>query len=529
MTTIDVAQMTYEERDQLAVLLAEPLSPENARLVEARSALADRGIVDAFDDEQLRAIIIVSEALGLSPERPALRASLTDLSLTAAADGGTAWQATLCIEGVPTVDSGMKRLLADGSISFRPLPLTLSIMDDSPHADVVMESPACGRIDNIWKAGNLWQASGVFMDSSDVPEVAAAGARAAALVGEKMITGISVDLVDCDVEMCVYDAASVTGLDDMLDQVNDPTQADDDLPGGPATEAGLPNDMPDVDEADLIEEIDADDLEYMMVFTSAVIAGATICPVQALTDATISIVAAAFERKAQWRSETNWETPALTAAAAGLVPLEPPADWFTDPELDGPTPLTVTDDGRVFGHLATWDTCHTGLPGCVPPPRSPTGYMNFHLGEIKTAEGDRVAVGTLSFDKGHAGVRASVDRTIAHYDDTTTAGAHVRAGEDAWGIWLAGALNPRISAEEARVLMAAPPSGDWRQVRKGEGRDLVGALAVNVPGFPVPRERKGLSLQASAACEPCEEALARELAVLAASVDGIEGLAELVA
>lgn len=526
MPTIDVATLTHEERETLAAQLAEPLSPEAARLVEVRSALAAGGFADAFDDEQLAAIILVSEALSLSPASRALRVSLTDFALLAAAAGGTPWTATLCVAGVPTVDSGIKRLLSTDGGSWLPLPLPLAIMDDSPHADIVSSSPMCGRIDEISVAGNVYQASGVFFDDSDDPDVAAAGARAAAMVKEMRRMGVSVDMVDCDWDMMVYDASSVSGLEDMLDEVNDPTQDDVELAG---VQIAQPGDMPI--EAEMDPGVDPDDIEYIMVAKQWVIAGATICPVQALTDAMISLVAAAFSGRAEWRSETDFDGDvevALTAAAAGLVPLEPPVDWFSNPELDGPTPLTVTDEGRVFGHLATWDTCHTGLPGCVPPPRSPTGYMNFHLGEIKAEGGERISVGTLSFDKGHAGLRDSFDRTVAHYDNTETAGAHVRAGEDKFGIWLAGALNPRISAEEARVLMAAPPSGDWRQVRKGEGKDLVGALAVNIPGFPVPRERKGLTLQASA-CAPCDEALERELTVLAASADGIEGLAELVA
>lgn len=520
MPAIDVATLTHEERDALSAQLAEPLTPEAARLVEVRSALASGGFADAFDDEQLAAIIIVSEALSISPNAPVLRASLTNFALLAAAVGGTPWSATLCVAGMPTVDSGIKRLLSVDSGGWLPLPLPLALMDDSPHADVSTKSPICGRIDSISVAGNAYQASGVFFDDSDDPEVAAAGSKAAALVTEMRRMGVSCDLVDCEWDMMVYDASSVTGLADAieeaLDEANDPI-GDIDAPGGPATEV------------DLSDIADSDDIEYIMVAKQWTIGGATIVPIQALTDSTITIVASAFQGAAEWRSETEFALPALTAAAAGLVPLEPPVDWFNDPELDGPTPLTVTDEGRVYGHLATWDTCHTGLPGCVPPPRSPTGYMNFHLGEIKAEGGERVSVGTLSFDKPHAPHRLNADRTVAHYDDTTTAGAHVRAGEDQFGIWLAGALNPRLSAEDARVLMAAPPSGDWRQVRQGEGRDLVGALAVNVPGFPVPRERKGLSLQASASCEPCEESFARELQVLAASADGIEGLAELVA
>jgi hypothetical protein len=176
----------------------------------------------------------------------------------------------------------------------------------------------------------------------------------------------------------------------------------------------------------------------------------------------------------------------LTAAAAPIAPL---AAWFADPALDGPTPVTVTDDGRVYGHLASWDTCHTGMSGrCVTPPRSSSGYSLFRTGAVQTVDGGLVAVGRLTVGTGHAGTTRAVDAVaaMAHYDDTGTAVADVAAGEDAHGIWVAGALRPDATAEQIRVLRASPLSGDWRAW--GGGLELVAALAVNTPGFPVVRQ-----------------------------------------
>lgn len=481
---------------------------DGEQLAALRAHLADHG-ADVLEDDELRAIMLATAfAAGGSKT---VHFDVDQVTLLAASTDGTPWQATLCVADEPTVDSGIKRLLLQEGGSWRPLPLPLALLDDSPHADLTSKAPICGRIDQISWAGNVCQASGVFFDASTDANVAEAGSKARALVDEMGRLGISVDLVDCDIELMVWNAGEATGLDD----VNDPVAAED-------GDEPIDYDMVDSEAPTVI--VDLDEVEYIMAFKNWVIAGATICPVQALTDATISLVASAIDRVGEWRTITEFELPGLTAGAAGLVPLEPPAAWFDDPHLEGPTPLTITDEGRVFGHLAAWDTCHTGRPGCVPPPRSPTGYMNFHLGEIKTAEGERIAVGTLTFDAPHAPLPLNASQTIRHYDDTSTSGAHVRAGEDTYGIWLAGALNPRISAQEARTLMAAPPSGDWRQVNRGEGIDLVGAHAVNQPGFIV--QRKGLSLAASA-CEPCEEEFARQLAVLSASADGLEGLAAL--
>ena len=189
----------------------------------------------------------------------------------------------------------------------------------------------------------------------------------------------------------------------------------------------------------------------------------------------------------------------LTAAA---IPTAPPEAWFKAPNLTGPTALVVEDDGRVYGHIAAWGTCHIGQIGkCVEPPTSPSNYAYFRTGALQTAEGTSVAVGHLTMGTGHAGPRDSANAAAEHYDNTGTVFADVAAGEDAYGIWVAGSLRPGISAEQVRVARSAPISGDWRTIRGA--LELVGALAVNVPGFPVPRPQGLLasgevkSLQAS--------------------------------
>lgn len=176
----------------------------------------------------------------------------------------------------------------------------------------------------------------------------------------------------------------------------------------------------------------------------------------------------------------------LRASAATVT--APPRRAFEAPDLSGPTPLTVSDTGRVFGHIATWDTCHIGYPGqCVTPPPSPSGYAFFHTGAIVADDGSEVAVGHLTIDTGHADAALRSPEALAHYDNTGTAVAYVRAGEDAFGIWVAGVVRPDATPEQVRALRASPISGDWRRI--GAGMELVAALGVNVPGFPVPRTR----------------------------------------
>lgn len=175
----------------------------------------------------------------------------------------------------------------------------------------------------------------------------------------------------------------------------------------------------------------------------------------------------------------------LASIAASAAPMVPPKSWFKDPGLKAATPLNITDDGRVFGHIAAWQTSHIGMPGRnVKPPRSASQYAYFRNGVLRTDEGD-IQVGQLTLAGGHASLQASADEAIKHYDDTASAVADVVAGEDQFGIWVAGSLRPEVTPAQIRAFRASSPSGDWRPIN---GRlELVAVCQVNVPGFPIAR------------------------------------------
>jgi 2'-5' RNA ligase len=211
---------------------------------------------------------------------------------------------------------------------------------------------------------------------------------------------------------------------------------------------------------------------------------------------------------------------AKTASAGRSLP---PLEWFTDPGLSEPTPLQIDPDtGRVFGHIATWGTCHIGVSRrCTPPPKSPSDYAYFNVGALRAlddaGEVRTVGVGHLTMNTGHASLSASLADTLAHYDNTGTVAADLAAGEDAHGIWVAGRLRPELSETQVHALMASAPSGDWRPV---DGKlDLAAVLAVNVPGYPVPRARV-----ASGAGEPEIVALVAAGATRPATDFGPDGL-----
>jgi hypothetical protein len=173
-----------------------------------------------------------------------------------------------------------------------------------------------------------------------------------------------------------------------------------------------------------------------------------------------------------------------TALVASAAPLAPPEAWFEDPHLTGPTKMRYTEDGRVYGHLAADRTCHIAFNECVAPPRSARDYAFFKTGTLVTAEGTEVAVGVITMDTGHANPRISAAAAMAHYENTGKVVADVTVGHDAYGIWVAGALRPNVTDEQKRALRAASLSGDWRGIQGN--RELIGALAVNIPGFPIP-------------------------------------------
>lgn len=179
--------------------------------------------------------------------------------------------------------------------------------------------------------------------------------------------------------------------------------------------------------------------------------------------------------------------PVLTAAGDGTV-WRPPAAWFADPKLSLPTPITVTDDGRIYGHAAQWGSCHIGQDDvCVQPPHE-DAHPYYRTGEVACADGSRVAVGQITVGTGHAPLHYGASPAAEHYDNTGAAVADVAVGNDAHGIWVAGAVRPGADPLKVYELQAAGQvSGDWRRI--GGQLRLVGLLAVNVPGFPVPKMR----------------------------------------
>ncbi|HET6709730.1 phage minor head protein, partial [Amycolatopsis sp.] len=177
---------------------------------------------------------------------------------------------------------------------------------------------------------------------------------------------------------------------------------------------------------------------------------------------------------------------------ASAVATEPPAAWFQNPELTGPTKLRVTDSGRVYGHLAAWDSRH--VVHDVPPPRDPYGgtYPKFHRHPLRTAEGDIVKTGPIA--AGTHGNTGSIDMVdvMRHYDDPRFVAADVVVGEDQHGIWASGAVRPGVSPELVDMIAKYDQSGHWLY------NELLGSCCVTVGAYWLPDDDSVVALAASA-------------------------------
>ncbi len=174
----------------------------------------------------------------------------------------------------------------------------------------------------------------------------------------------------------------------------------------------------------------------------------------------------------------------------------PPISWFRNPNLTELTPLTVTPEGQVYGHIAAWGQNHLSFPGrAIRAPRSSSDYRWFHTGSVD-AIGDSgdlvtVSVGKISQGGGHAELSLTASETARYYDDATSIVAVICAfDQDPNGIAFSGAILEGTDEVSIRRLKACGGvSGDWRAVTPGSGLEMVACLAVPTGGFAIPRSR----------------------------------------
>lgn len=419
----------------------------------ARLGFGSSTSVSAFSTDVINSSERVIELSQLSAKTAELR---NRVSLVAA---GISVDENAPVEGarftIPLVipeehESGDGRSFEKGAIEIRELPLPL--MWQIKTADGHQGSVVVGRIDHMERTEQgIGNAHGVF-------DTGVYGSEAQRLVQGKFLRGVSAD-------MDKFEAKEIKSK------------------------------KKDSDEAAESDSVDINNGK--LVISKARVMGITIVPKPAFQECQISLAPIGDINQEETMipngvyADDADASDALSLVAcgfvAGAIPVQPPSEWFKNPNLDKPTPLTVDDTGRVFGHIAAWHVDHIGLSFGTKPPRSRSNYSYFHTGVVRADDGKDYPVGQLTLAGGHADLTASAAEAVKHYDDTASAIADVHAGEDKFGIWVAGALRPSAQPEQIRALRASAPSGDWRPIQGS--LELVAVCQVNVPGFPIARAR----------------------------------------
>lgn len=370
--------------------------------------------------------------------------------------------------GIATIEdqqTGDGRVFGIGSIYWDedglPMPLGWQVADAPGHDGSVI----CGRIDTFAREGNAITYTGTW-------DLDGAGWETRRMVDGQFLRGISVDTDDSEVVWVTPD-------------------------GEPVDMFGPPSDQ----EVAVIQRsrLRSAALCRVPAFAPSGTEGAYIAnglpeDLQAAVDAELPPAEVPPDDVVQ-------EALVASAVAADLpaAPSRPDPSWFQNPNLTEPTPMVVTADGRVYGHIAEWNTCHIS-PGnyggkCMTAPHSFNDYAYFAVGTVLCADGSEVRVGQLTMDTGHAPLKDGRGRYVsgyvaaAHYDNTAAVAADIAVGEDEFGIWMAGKVRDDLPAHKIDALRAAGTvSGDWRPMsRNSRSADMVAALAVNVPGLPIPR------------------------------------------
>lgn len=239
-----------------------------------------------------------------------------------------------------------------------------------------------------------------------------------------------------------------------------------------------------VDLNESVVRIDWDDNDELIIdFTSWKIGGTTLVgsPAFANAHAALSdeLVASAFTDEEPLVCDAPLEiwmdAPSEEVTASSTVAWE---DFYIA-EADGPTKIVVDATGRVYGHLAIWDTCHEGyVDRCMRVPRPVDGYASFNQAGPLTERG-QVNTGPVFFLGGHPKAPLGSNDAYAAYGGVENCWADVRTIEGRFGPWISGRVRPGVDDDSVYAARASRISGHWVN---GALRAIV---SCNVPGYPV--------------------------------------------
>jgi hypothetical protein len=420
-----------------------------------------------------------------------------------------AWKGTLTVE---TRQTGDGRIIDDGAVTQAPFPQPLGWLQQEQHGDLSPGAVTVGTIEFADRAANGLIVGGGQIDDADPNGAEVVRRLEAGLAPGGTSWGISIDpddyslqIIDTQIDALQNQlVASISGsgshrLADFRSQPGLAAQIRSMLSGMKSELVAAAGD-PLPAEGEILYEDKADAI--LMRFNRLRQRGATLCAIPAFDEAKISLDGTGGEAAVaqpvappigasggmlSGSTITSSSTMTVVKTAPSFVP---PGDWFENPGLEGPTRVTIgalDSSGlrHVFGHVATWGTCHKGYTDrCVPPPRG-DDHGDFRQGRVMCDDGIEARTGVLTWGIPHADLTHDMIRAQTHYADSRHGWADVVSGEDKFGIWFSGAVRPNMTDADLYILRALSISGDWRWSVRDRKLKLIAALAVNYPGFPI--------------------------------------------
>jgi hypothetical protein len=328
------------------------------------------------------------------------------------------------------------------------------------------DGPTIGQIDEVWYDDNTLRGRGVFHDDSTDPETQTLAARAIELLD---VWGVSIEMDSSQEEMRVKK--------EVFDELRAAIAADHDgeMP---------PPEVPGVKDGRVTTDIYSFD-DFLEVTTSARFRGAALVDTAAFNDARISVAASLSIAAAAG------ESPFLNPNFGRSGDDDPRLVWQKPQRPEEPAgwgcPLTILEDGRIYGHVALRTRCHGAFAACVLAPDSGGDFSYYLTGEAERG----TPTGPLILGTTHGlNSDGSIMKDHQHLANTGTAVADLTIGSDTHGTWCAGKLRPGVTERQIADLRGSTLSGEWHSI--GGKLRLVGILAVNSPGYLIQR-RPGIA------------------------------------
>jgi hypothetical protein len=311
------------------------------------------------------------------------------------------------------------RFIEAGALSWRELPLPLLMPNDNGGHGT---DRIAGKIETLERVGNDLRMNGAFDLSGEE------GKEAARLVRDSLLRWVSADVEIIDADMV---------------------------------------------ETDDCEEIDGEKFcQWKFILKEGRVMGGTLVPFPAFPGAVV------VPEGQKIPADTGDGRPVVMAAVSVK------ASDFADPEFKAIQNWTsITNEGRVMGHLFEDGECHAGYLGTCLTPEALMEATNLdrsnNIGHVQLADGTKIGTSPLCL-KGHSSDGMDLQRASEWMNDPRNAIADVVYGKDAFGVWFSGVLRPTATEDQIYVLRASGVSGEWHW-DNGE-RILMGAC-VNVPAY----------------------------------------------